>query len=465
DKWIEDSNEYLRLQGEATKAQKEAEKSANDLADAEALLADELAATEEITGETLQTVQQVSSANKDAADSANEWSKEEKAAGKAAVEAADSAIKALADYVQGVRDSTAQAVNSVLKGFEQVGKAGDDLRKKNSELAGEETEALNNYSDVWAKWGSDDSALRAMKKYQDETGKLTERELEAYEALVKVRNAQNETNEALDQYKPEGMKAGLQSQIDFMNEYLENLEKAQKMGLSDELLASLSDGSKESAEYLAGLVNGGEEAAKEVRELYDTLSEKKKGFVDTLSQQKLAADETFDALVEKAIEAIGELNLGAQAEEAMSNTVGGLAQGIADKIPEVQSAVDSIEEQINRLSNFGFSFDIGGSAIDFNFSKLLDGEFETGLDRVPFDGFLASLHEGEGILTAEENRIWQRFKNGNASGVDYDTLGGVMRDNVHAGGNVYLDGRTVGHVISDAQGRSYRNLQRSGWQG
>jgi hypothetical protein len=76
------------------------------------------------------------------------------------------------------------------------------------------------------------------------------------------------------------------------------------------------------------------------------------------------------------------------------------------------------------------------------------------------------LHEGEGILTAEENRVWQRFKNGQQpNSVDYDALGGVVRDNVRTGGNVYLDGRVVGSVISDQQGRSYRQLQRSGWQG
>ena len=49
-------------------------------------------------------------------------------------------------------------------------------------------------------------------------------------------------------------------------------------------------------------------------------------------------------------------------------------------------------------------------------------------------------------------------------GFDYATLGGVMRDNIKAGGDVYLDGRTVGRVISDIQGKSYRALQRSGWQ-
>ena len=52
-----------------------------------------------------------------------------------------------------------------------------------------------------------------------------------------------------------------------------------------------------------------------------------------------------------------------------------------------------------------------------------------------------------------------------ANSIDYDALGGVMRDNVSAGGNVYLDGRTVGRVISASQANSFRNLERSGWQG
>ena len=118
--WLDALGAYNEKVKAADEAQKEADKSANDLSDAETLLADELKATEEITGETLATVQQVSGANEGAADSAKEWSSEQKAAGKAAVEAADSALKALADYVQGVRDSTAQAVDSVVKGFEKV---------------------------------------------------------------------------------------------------------------------------------------------------------------------------------------------------------------------------------------------------------------------------------------------------------------------------------------------------------
>ena len=131
----------------------------------------------------------------------------------------------------------------------------------------------------------------------------------------------------------------------------------------------------------------------------------------------------------------------------------------------MEAAVDAIEKELDRLNGWGINIDFGTfGSINISLGKEIDS-LAVGMDYVPYDGYLAQLHEGEGVLTAEENRIWQRFKNGTASdGVDYDALGGVMRDNVHAGGNVYLDGRTVGQVVSGIQGQSYRTLQRSGWQ-
>ena len=401
-------------------------------------------------------------AAEDAAGAVSDWSDETKKAGKEAVAATEEALKALADYVQGVKDSTAQAVNSVLKGFDKIGKAGDDLRKKQEELGGEFVKTEKEHDEavkgLRKKYG-ENWLEEAYRNYES----LTDAEKDAYNALAKIRNEQNEVNQALNEYSPEGMKAGLESQIEYMREYLNNLHKLQDMGISADFLASLSDGSKESAEYLANLAAAGPEAVEEVSALYDEVQAQKKSFTDALADQKLAADETYDALVEKALEAVNSMSLGGEAEQAMADTVDGLARGIYDKVPEVKSAVDAIEEQLNRLSTFGLNFNFG---IDgFEFGHLLDGEHETGLDYVPFDGYLAGLHEGEGILTAEENRIWQRFKNNQGTGVDYDALGNVMRDNVHAGGNVYLDGRAVGQVVSGIQGNQYRSLQRSGWQG
>ena len=68
-------------------------------------------------------------------------------------------------------------------------------------------------------------------------------------------------------------------------------------------------------------------------------------------------------------------------------------------------------------------------------------------------------------MTEAEANLYRQYGM-QGPGFDYGTFGAAMWANApKMGGDVYLDGRTVGQVISAAQGRSYRNLQRSGWQG
>ena len=139
---------------------------------------------------------------------------------------------------------------------------------------------------------------------------------------------------------------------------------------------------------------------------------------------------------------------------AGATVVGDLVSGMASKEGDLQNEVDMINGILGGIGS-GAGFDGGDIPID--------GSHATGLNFVPFDGYLAQLHEGEGILTAEENKIWQRFK-GKSTSFDYDRMGGMMRDNIKPGGDVFLDGKRVGTVISEQQGRSYKSLQRSGWQ-
>ena len=389
-----------------------------------------------------------------------------------ALPVANEALKALADYYENYYDKVKSSVDGVVKGFDEIGKAGDDLREKQQSLSEEYAKTELEYAGILQKFGGGDQALQYMSDHWEE---LTDDEKDAYNALAKLRNEQDEVNKSLNQFKPEGMKANLQSQIEFMNEYLDNLEWAKEAGLSDELLASLSDGSQESAEYLAGLREGGADAAKEVDDLYQQVQEKKKEFTQELTDQQLTVDQTYQDLLEKAKEAIAGLDMEEDAKNNAGKTVVGIIEGISANVPGVADAVDSVLAELSRLSGFGIGFyrnivgeiEIGNHTSGLNdWSNIIniDGSHETGLNYVPFTGYLASLHEGEGILSAEENRIWQRFRNGQPGGMDYDALGGVMRDNVRAGGNVYLDGRTVGRVISDMQGDQYRALQRSGWQ-
>ena len=350
-----------------------------------------------------------------------EWATDTKESAKTFVEAAESSLKALTDYTEDIKNNVTNSVNSVVKSLDGV-----DFNKYGKQI--EKIDELTR-KQAKEKVGSDE-----WKKLGDEINK-------ANENLVSTNNI----------YK------SLESQAEFLDSYLENLQKAREMGISKELLSELADGSVESAEYLDALVNDKTgKTAKEIDDKYKEIQEKKAALVDELTGQQLTVDKTYQQMIDDVKAAFDGLNsIPGAAGQTAAEIVDSIAAGINDNVPEVKNAVDSIVAQLDRLKALGFGANILFSAIP---------GFSVGLDYVPRDNFVARLHEGEGILTAEENKVWQAFKNGGNSSFDYDRMGGVVRDNVKPGGNVYLDGRVVGSVISEQQGRSYRQLKRSGWQ-
>lgn len=316
------------------------------------------------------------------------WKEAAQEVGPALLESAKTALAALADYVQGVHDATESAVNGVVKGFDKLVRPTSELEERRSNLI-EQQNALNT---------STDEGKRKYEEYQKQIDEL---------------------NKSIRAYQTGGMQDALQSQLAFMDEYISNLEKAQRMGLSGDLLSFLSDGSVQSAEYLAQLVANPSEAAK-VDALYQQVQAKKEKFTDTLTEQKLTADETYQSMVDKAQETVEALDLGQEASDAMKSTVEGLAAGLAEGVPTLSNAVTAVIEQLNRLSGYGVSV-----------SLPTFGSFATGYSAT-------------------------------APSINYDGLGDVISGS--AGGNVYLDGRQVGRVISEQQGNSYRAVERSGWR-
>lgn len=379
--WNSAVNQYFKLINEADKATKAFNAQNAALEEARQALKEYRETVEEMPGDT------------EAAEEALEaWQEAAKAVGPALLEASKNALEALADYVQGVHDATETAVDSVVKGFERLSRPTTEMEEKRSKLI-EQQNALNT------------STEEGKRKYQE------------------LQKQIDELNKSMDQYSASGMEDSLKSQLAFMDEYIKNLELAQRMGLSDELLASLSDGSVQSAEYLAQLVASPQQAA-QIDALYKQVQEKKNQFTDSLTEQKLAGDATYQSLVDKAQETIEDLDLGQEASDAMKSTVEGLAAGLAAGVPELSNSVTAVIAQLNRLSSFGISVSVPSF-----------GSFYSG-----------------GYSAADAGRPT----------MNYDGLGSVIKGN--SGGNVYLDGRQVGSVISAQQGNSYRQLQRSGWQ-
>lgn len=350
--------------------------------------------------------------------------------------AAQEAIKAMDDYATGIHESSKKAVDSVAHGLDAVSYSTYKTVNENIDNIKKQINGLKEGTDEWK---------------EKHTG--LEKELEKY-------NNQLITTDSI--YK------NLQTQADFLGDYLNNISQAREMGLDENLLSELSDGSVESAQYLDAIVNSQTGTTiDDINKKYREITEAKSKLAEELANQQLSVDQTYQTLAEKAKEAVDALDQSIPAGEKTGSTMQAIADAIGEHIPDVAAQVDGMLSELNRLNGYGISIDFGGfGKITFTTSsgKTADDSGRMGIDFVPRDDYLIRAHEGERLLTAQENQIWNALRGGGIAGFSLDDLGGVMRDNVKPGGNVYLDGRVVGEVISDQQGKSYRQLKRSGWQ-
>ena len=378
-----------------------------------------------------------------AADKSAEGQKEALKRVKQTIDDAKDAYKALVTYYEKARSTVDNSLTSM---FGVFGKIETPMQK-----------AINNTKNLTEE-------LRKGIITQDEYNKKISGDADAYQTSSKI----------ID---------GLKSQLDYMKDYQTMLAQAKAAGLSDELAAALSDGSAESYDYLKALTAKGADV-KKISDLYAEVQKQKSGFVDALTEQQLKADEAFAKIVADAKDATAELDQSGAAKVALENTVQGMIDGIAAKIPDLQSKVDEIGKIFAALEEYGVNYSgfnlgtIGGdNGINLNFSGGGNGSSnvsitgaEIGMDRVPYDGFLAALHEGESILTAEEARVWRNMKYGPSlagNQFDYGAMGSAIGANMpnFNGMEVRWNGQVLGRVIAAQQADSLRTMERSGWRG
>ena len=358
---------------------------------------------------------------------------------KSAVTTLENAMTALGDYQQKVREETASTLKQTITGF--------------NEVISPATRARNEV----------DSLTAAIKAETDaEKKQALQRQLES---------AKKTAGEAPSL---QSMQRGLESQLRFMQDYNDQLAKARALGVSNEILASLSDGSQESYDYLYAIneamkgLSDEERIAKikELNEAYKQVQTEAESFTNTLTDQKLTADEEFKSLVQSVQDAVGGLDMGETTYKYMEQTLQGIIDACGDKEAGIKAAVDGIKAQFMRLANLGFGANLTmGGNIRYRNSAVFSyaAPHANGIDYVPYDGYLALLHQGERIQTAAEADLSRRYAN-QQPGVDYAAAGAAMGAAMGRG-NVYLDGRIVGDVIGSRQANSYRALERSGWQG
>lgn len=138
------------------------------------------------------------------------------------------------------------------------------------------------------------------------------------------------------------MISSLQSQVAYMASYSENLRTAAQMGVSDGLLAQLSDGSTESAAYLQEIVTNGQGRIEELNAAFAQVEEGKEEFSSTVAEMQTNLHNTMQQAVQTTQSAVRQMDMYAQAAMSARSTMQGFIDGANGMAASVQAAYRSV---------------------------------------------------------------------------------------------------------------------------
>ena len=142
------------------------------------------------------------------------------------------------------------------------------------------------------------------------------------------------------------MIASLESQISYMDTYSDNLRQAAELGLSDGLLAQLSDGSAQSAAYLQAIVNSGQSKIDELNAAFAKVQAGKDSFSGTVAEIQIGLDDAMaemDRIVQEGVEG---MDLPYEAQESARSTI----QAFIDQAETMQPWVRNAYAQLGNVA-------------------------------------------------------------------------------------------------------------------
>lgn len=139
----------------------------------------------------------------------------------------------------------------------------------------------------------------------------------------------------------------LQGQVSYMETYAANIQKAMELGVDEGLIKKLSDGSEESAQILAAIVEGGEEDIAALNEQLAKVEEGKEAFSETVAEMETDFSEKMKDIEDRVKEMADELDASAEAQAAGVATIDGYIDGAESMRSSLVSTYRSLANAAN----------------------------------------------------------------------------------------------------------------------
>lgn len=315
--------------------------------------------------------------------------------------------------------------------------------------------------------------LGYMDKLQEKYGSMASSTEEWQQALTKLKEVFPEVNKYIDDET--GKLTATNSQL---REYIENSKQAAIEDAKKAALTQLSDQYVQAGQsYYTAEINRDMALSQAEQARADLISYiRSKPYNEDFTGEGLSIDQlkyTAQSLANEFGESQDTINEWVRIYNEQTAAAESYSQemtNLESKMQSLEADLDIATAALERMaaaastasSNLsGGTFTNAGQYYNWYYSQ---GSHASGLDYVPFDGYRAVLHRGERIQTAAEASLARQY-GVQRPGMDYGAIGAAMWSNAPSmGGNVYLDGKTVGKLISESQGNQYRTMKRSGFK-
>lgn len=225
--------------------------------------------------------------------------------------------------------------------------AQEDAKQAIEDYAKEAEEAAN------ATLSYGEACERAVDGSKDAIQELCDKYDEAYDAARKSIDSQIglfDTMATESKIKVEDMFDAFTSQYEYLTTYSENLKKAASLGLDDDLIAKLSDGSAESAGYLNEIVtqaenldsDGAKKFVSEFNDAFKKTEQAKDTFSHTVAGMQTDFDKEVDKVKESLENAVNDMNMSDESRKAALETMDAYIEAIKSKQAEAVSASEAV---------------------------------------------------------------------------------------------------------------------------